>query len=347
MKTSVWRLLGVIWAVSVSTSACGAGGRQEGAGGRQELTQAEIEGELQSVNSRLRVLVDGLERSIPASDPSVFNTALRSDWLLDRATTLAASPADAELRTAFQDGTRESWRQRGLAADYLGMHFRFLRVHTLGGRGGLLFRASGERGSLNFCLFSIARDDSGLCAIDDVYVVGLCEFVSETLKRGFSTLVDSLDSSGDAGRRAAVYIEHLPKVVAVNNALREKDFPKVLALSDGLPASVRADRGLLLMRIEAAEHVSLSDRSRIMAEWLSQCPDENGLPLKFADLHVANGRWVEAERLLRTLDEKLGGDSHLKLRVGEIRLLQRRADRLAGERTGPPVDVPVTAGKNG
>jgi hypothetical protein len=103
----------------------------------------------------------------------------------------------------------------------------------------------------------------------------------------------------------------------------------------------------MLMRIEAAEHVSLADRTRVMAEWRAQCPDESRLPLKFADLHVAHARWADAERLLRKLDETLGGDAHLKLRVGEIRLLQRRADRLASEQPGPPVDVPVTAGKNG
>jgi hypothetical protein len=51
--------------------------------------------------------------------------------------------------------------------------------------------------------------------------------------------------------------------------------------------------------------------------------------------------------VLRALDEKLGGDAHLKLRVGEIRLMQRRADRLARESSGPPVDVPVAAGKRG
>jgi hypothetical protein len=65
------------------------------------------------------------------------------------------------------------------------------------------------------------------------------------------------------------------------------------------------------------------------------------LPLKFADFHISQGRLPEAERLLQDLDQVLGGDAYLKLRIGEVKLLQRHAERRAAVQAGQHSPAPV------
>jgi hypothetical protein len=278
----------------------------------------------------------------------VFETFLRTDWLLERVTGpveglgLRTSP---EVEAAFRSGTINSWKNRGLAADYLGDHFKFLRVHTLGGRSGLLFRVAGDKGRLNYCLLTLAMGADGIVTADDVFVVGVGEFVSDTLRRGYLLLVESLHPVSASGRRAALYVEHLPQIIAVNEALAIKDYRSVIELTERLPVALRQERSLLLMRLEAAEHTSLAERTRVFDEWRALHPDALGLPLKFADFHIATGQFEDADRVLTQLNAHLGGDAYLRLRIGEARVLQRHIERLrtAGPAASAPADAEASA----
>ena len=294
--------------------------------------------------SDVRMLIDGLQTSIPSGNRAVFNEALDADTLLERVTRPADFGHTNDLREAFSEGTRKSWRSRALVDEFLGHHMGFLRVKTYGERSGLLFRASNDQGSLNYYMFTLGRTPEGELKIDDYYMVGLGEYLSESLRRGYLTLLRSLEPKGEDGRRASIYVKSLNQVVQISQSLRRKDYAEVLGLSRLLPEEVRNDRGILLMRIEAAEKTSLQERVRIFDEWRRNFPNEMGLPLKIADMHIAEGRFVDAERLLRMLDRELGGDSYVKLRIGEVKVLQRRADRLQAAKALPSAPAaPATA----
>ncbi len=305
------------------------------------LDEKSLAAAVEDQASDVRMLIDGLQKSIPSGNRAVFNGALDADALLERVTRPASFGHTNDLREAFAEGTRKSWRDRSLADEFLGHHMGFLRVKTYGERAGLLFRASNDQGSLNYYMFTLGRTPTGELKIDDYYMVGLGEYLSESLRRGYLTLLRSLEPKGEDGRRASLYVKSLNQVVQINQSLRRKDYAQVLGISRTLPEEVRSDRGIMLMRIEAAEKTSLQERVRIFDEWKRNFPNEMGLPLKIADLHIAEGRFVDAERLLRSLDRELGGDSYVKLRIGEVRVLQRRADRLQAAKALPA--APSTA----
>ena len=301
---------------------------------RRVLTQGEIQSAIDRKGPLLD-LVSRLESTISSGQSSDFDCFLKADWLLDTITRPVQAPSLSgfkEIEAAFEQGTRTSWSQLSLAADYLGHHFRFLRVHTLGGRPGLLFRSVGVQGRLNFCLFTVAVAPDGSLGADDLYVLGMSEWVSDTLRRGFLTLIESLRPRGEAGRRASLYIEALPQITAIYAAARSQDHAMVLRLSDFLPPELKQDRQILLTRLEAAEHASLEERTRVFAEWQALHPDPQQLPLKWADFQLAAGHFDEARAVLSQLNERLGGDSHLMLRLGEIKMLARH--HAAGLRLG-------------
>ena len=47
-----------------------------------------------------------------------------------------------------------------------------------------------------------------------------------------------------------------------------------------LPPAVQQERSVLLIRMEAAEHISVAERNAVYAAWLASYPDEMELPLK-------------------------------------------------------------------
>lgn len=314
---------------------------------RRTLSLEELEAAL-APEGPLRNLIDRLEASIGRGDASEFDAFLKADWLLHAIMDPVSGKGGmvaSEIETAFVQGTRASWANRSLSSDYLSHQFRFLRVHTLGGRPGLLFRSSGEEGQLNYCLFSVAAGPDGALAAQDLYVVGMGEWLSDTLRRGYLTLVESLQPRGESGRRASLYVESLPRITAMQAALAQKDYPRVLSLSAALPPEVLQDRQILLTRLEAAEHISLTERSRVFAEWQALHPNPDQLPLKWADFHIAAGKYQEARAVLAALNERLGGDSYLMARLGEIKMLaaHHAAGRLLGPRPGPDAAAPERA----
>lgn len=314
---------------------------------RRTLNQDELTKAL-TPDGALQGWITRLESSISAGESNEFDAFLRSSWLLDAIMSPVHNQGHtvpADIEAAFTQGTRASWASRSLAVDYLGHQFRFLRVHSLGGRPGLLFRSAGDSGQLNYCLFSIATDQSGSLGAQDLYVVGMGEWLSDTLRRGYLTLVESLNPRGESGRRAGLYVDSLPRITEMQAALAQRDYPKVLALSSQLPTEVRQDRQILLTRLEAAEHTSLADRAKVFGEWKALHPNPEQLPLKWADFHIAAGRFSEARGVLATLNQRLGGDSYLMLRLGEIKMLANyhAAGQLIGPRPGPDAEAPERA----
>ena len=314
---------------------------------RRTLTMEELTRAL-SPDSPLQEWITRLESTISAGESKEFDTFLRANWLLDAIMSPVHNQphrVPADIETAFTQGTRASWASRSLAIDYLGHQFRFLRVHSLGGRAGLLFRSAGDAGQLNYCLFSVATSQDGSLGAQDLYVVGMGEWLSDTLRRGYLTLVESLDPRGESGRRAGLYVDSLPRITAMQAALAQRDYPRVLALSSQLPTEVRQDRQILLTRLEAAEHTSLADRAKVFDEWKALHPNPEQLPLKWADYHIAAGRFHEARGVLAALNQRLGGDSYLMLRLGEIKMLANyhAAGQLIGPRPGPGGEEPERA----
>lgn len=321
-------VFGVLYLVAPEAAAA-VGGAKPHPLGKEELEAALMEEE-SPLGQQIRAIEDG----ITAGSTAAFDQFLEANWLLDRVTCQEEEAAgrmpSPSVVASFRQGALDSWRARSLASEYVGSFFRYQRVIAWQGRWGLLFRAVGAQGQLNFILLTLARGPDDVVRADDALPFSCGEFVSETLRRHYLTLLASLRPQGEMGQRALLYMEHLPQVLEFNEALGQGNYAAALALHERLPAVVQQDRTLLLGRLTAAEQVSPEAYAVVFAEWQRLYPDPMSLPLRWVDHLVRTGRYEEAEHLLRRLDEAVGGDPWVKQRLGDVRHARRTLDLVAG-----------------
>ena len=285
-----------------------------------DLTQSEIEARLGEAGGSLQKFVTTLEESLLSGQIADTENLVDRDAILTRATQHLYFEGDETVRDLFCDSTRRAWDERGITRDYAGTKFRFLRATTMGARGGLLFRSSGKNGSINYALFTLNEIEPGDYRISDIFIVGLNEFLSDTLRRTWLNV-----AAGFLGDKAATikggnrdYVAHIGEIAAMSRELNDGKFEEVLKAARALPVSVQRERTILLMCMDAAERISIEERNAVYAEWLRAYPDEMDLPLKFVDFYVTQHRWDDAERVLRGLISRLGEDAMLKMELGSV-----------------------------
>lgn len=285
-----------------------------------ELTQAQIEAHLNTENGPLKQFIATLETSLISGAIQQAEELVDREAILSRATATLKFEGEETVRDIFCDSTKRSWDERGVTRDYCGTKFRFLRARTMEGRAGLLFRSSGKNGAINYALFTLSEVKPGEFRITDIFVVGLNEFLSHTLHRTWLNVAAGFLGK-DAGTIKGVnghYVAHINSVAEISRQLNAGKFEQVLIMARELPPAVQEDRTVLLMRMEAADHVSIEERNAAFAAWLLVYPDEMELPLRLADFYVKQNRWEDAERVLRGLISKLGEDAMLRMELGSV-----------------------------
>jgi len=285
-----------------------------------EMTQVQIEARLGEAGGPLREFVRTVEKSMGSGAIAETELLVDRDAILTRATQRLGFEGDQIVRDLFCDSTRRAWDERGVTRDYAGTKFRFLRARTLGGRAGLLFRSSGRDGAMNYALFTLHEPVAGEFRIADIFVVGLNEFLSDTLRRTWLNVAAGFlgDEANQIKGVNPDYVAHISEIAEMSRQLNSGKFEEVLKSVKALPESVQCERTILLLRMEAAERVSIEERNAVYAAWLAVYPDEMELPLKFVDFYSTQHRWDDAERVLRGLISRLGEDAMLKMELGSV-----------------------------
>jgi hypothetical protein len=296
-----------------------------------DLTEAELTGRLRVANDPVHQFVRTLEKSITSGSIEAAEALVDRDAILTLATRRVNFEGGETVRELFCDSTRRAWDERGITRDYAGTKFRFLRARTLDGRAGLLFRSSERDGNINYALFTVRAGPQGELRITDIFVVGLNEFLSDTLRRTWLNVAAGFldERAGSIEGVNPAYIAHISQIAEMSRQLNDGKYEEVLKSAARLPSSVQHERTVLLVRMEAAERVSIAERDAAYAAWLGAYPDEMELPLKFVDFYVSSHRWDDAERVLRSLISRLGEDALLKMELGRVIFQRAHEQQLA------------------
>lgn len=286
------------------------------------LEAAELEARLAD-DPALGGFIDGLEAAMMAGDGGLLRDVIHEESMFSRVLEgIPDAPALEGVRAGYLAGTGESWRKAGLLEHYRGGHYRFLRVREIEGRTGLLFRHSEDNGQFNYHLHEIVVDESGRYRIADTYLVGLSEGLSDALRRGLMHLVGTAapETVDEVQREESrLFVENLDAIGQLSVAIAGRRFAEALDRFHALPGPVQLVRDVLLMRIEAAAQVSPLMLDEALTAWKERYGDEAQLPLKFIDYHMARGEYAAAHELAERVEAITGGDSYLRVRIGELR----------------------------
>lgn len=293
-----------------------------------ELNEAQIQAALVEEGGALPGFIQRMEHAMLTGEKEAGEALVDREAILARATQRVSFEGAAEVRTLFCDSTRRAWIERGVTADFAGTKFRYLRPRVLGGRAGLLFRSSAASGAINYALLTLNEVKPGSFRVADVFVVGLNEFMSDTLRRTWLNVAAGFlgDEAQTIKGVNADYVAHISEVAQASRLMNAGKYEQALVIAKELPPSVRQERSVLLVRIEAAERVSTSERHGAYAAWLEAFPDEQELPLKLVAYYSSEHRYEDAERVLRGLMERLGPDAMLKRELGHVLFQRAHAD---------------------
>ena len=293
-----------------------------------DLNQAALDAALAAKTGPMRDFIQTLEHAMLTGETEKAEALVDREAILTRALQRSRFQGDEPVRDLFCDSTRRAWGERGVTNDFTNTKFRYLRTRVLGGRAGLLFRSSTASGALNFALFTVNETKPGQYRITDVFVVGLNEFMSDTIRRTWLNV-----AAGFLGEDAKAikgvnpdYVTHIGEVAQASRLMNAGKYEEALKIARTLPAPVQRERSVLLLRIESAEHISTMESREAYTAWLSTLPDEQELPLKFVQFYIQERRYADAERVLRGLMERLGPDTMLSRELGDI-LFRRDNDK--------------------
>ncbi len=285
-----------------------------------DLTRAQLDAALTEEAGPVSQMVRTLEYAMMSGQAEPAEALVDRAIILARATGSVQFDGDAEVRQLFCDSTERAWNERGVMRDFKGTKFRFLHTRELGGRPGLLFRSTNSQGAVNFVLFTVSEARPGEFRITDMFVVGLNEFLSDTLCRTWLNVAAGFlaEDEGELEGVNPEYVKHIGEVAQASRLLNAGKFEEALKVTKSLPLSVQRERSVLLVRIEAADRISTSERRAAFAAWLEVYPDEQELPLKLVEFYSSQRRYSDAERVLRDLMDRIGPDLQLKRELGSI-----------------------------
>lgn len=285
-----------------------------------DLTAAQIETALAKKDGTMHRFIAALEHSMLTGNIAAAEGLVDRDAILTRATQRVHFEGDATVRELFCDSTQRAWNERGVTRDFANTRFRFLRAREFGGRAGLLFRSASKGGAVNYAMFTINETTPGDYRVSDIFVVGLNEYMSDTLRRTWLNVAAGFlgDEADQIKGVNPDYVAHIADVAQASRLMNAGKYEQALQISQSLPAAVQRERSVLLVQIEAADHISSSARREAYGAWLAAYPNEQELPLKLVEYYSSERRFDDAERVLRGLMDRIGPDTLLMRELGSL-----------------------------
>ena len=270
----------------------------------------------------MQQFIADLEGAIAVGDRAFLREALDEEAMMQLV--MEGTPDTERLvpiREGFTKGTLSAWKTACPLEQFVGAHYRFLRVRIVAGRAGLVFRMSENDDDLHYHLHQIKRDADGSYRVADTYIVGLSESIADTLRRGFLHLAaDAAPATATIAdaETSRIFVENLEGIGSLSEALANRRYAEALDIYHALPKEVQGIRDVVIMRVEAAARVSPLMLDEALDLWKELYEDESLLALKFIDYHMARGNYARARELAWDVELMTGGDPYLRVRIGEL-----------------------------
>lgn len=280
-----------------------------------------------AVSQELETFSRKIEESLRKGDPAPLDRAIDVDALLDRA--LRGVQAEPKAVEGFRAGVKKGFSYGPKLAVQLGKEgtCTFLRVRKVGEERRALFRMLvGE--SFSYQEFLLEPAAGGGVRIADIYIHLGAEWMSENIRRTYLT---ALASEPGALQKALggenEFVNSVPRIKELSKLAREGKHAEALKAWQELPAAVKKDKSVMLLRCSLAAQLGGEEAIRALEDLKKALPGDPCIPILSIGPLTEAGRHDEALKAVDELDRLLGGDPFLQVQRSWIQSAAGRPDR--------------------
>ncbi len=256
-----------------------------------------------------------IEEAAAKRDAAALDALMDEEALCDAVTRGASAPED--FRKEFRQGFAKQFSLSKHIFQALGEKgtYNFLRIREVGGKPRLLFRLLMADGTVTYHELLCAKDAAGRLKMVDLYAYGSGKLSSETLRRLYlySAAQKNQGFLDKLFGKEAEFVKNMEKLTEMNRLRQDGKFEEGLKMFAGLPASLKKEKFVLLLRLLLAQKASPEAYRKALAEFEKAFPNDPALDLHSFDSCFLSKKYDEALQVLDRLDRRLGGDPYLKV----------------------------------
>jgi tetratricopeptide (TPR) repeat protein len=262
-----------------------------------------------------------LENGINAGDPSMMDSRIDLERLIERSTRDTSTPKG--FADGFAKGVRRSGVNLGkqlVDAQDDESDFHLLRLRMDGGAPHALYRVISKAG-INYLDLELARNAKGEVVIVDIYPHISGELFSETLRRMY------LMAAAEAGHdlmdklmgKEQEFLKNVPKLQAMQRLTQERKPAEVVKTFRELPPSLRQDKLFLLLRLNAASNLDEAEYQKAIEDFEKAFPNDPSIALISIDGHMMRKDYDNVLKCIDRLDSRVK-DPYLHYLRGSVML---------------------------
>jgi hypothetical protein len=207
--------------------------------------------------------------------------------------------------------------------------FRALRIHRQDGHQRALFRVLSSKNGVNYHDYILRRSVGGDIVATDYYVFSLGEFMAQFLRRSvLLPMLRHLGAASSLGLSPAErdYVAHFEEIGKITKDVNNAKWQAVLTACKRLPASVRASKFVLLIRLQASAASDEAEYVATIDEYRKQYPNDPTLDFISIDGYIVRKQFDKAVECMQRVDRAVGGDPYLGVMRANMLGAQRKLE---------------------
>jgi hypothetical protein len=269
-----------------------------------------------------REFADKLTQAIRDGDSASANAMI--DWNAMTATAAVGLDLSLDYQRKFAADLQPTPGSDGLMSDIVmqvrdGDSYEVLRISP----PRVTLRLYGNTSGVNYHDMLLARRTDGEVSAVDLDIAAVGEPFSQTLRR----ILIPVAANQSAGllarlqRKDSDLVENLETMQTITQCILDDQPQRAIDLINGLPASLRHDKMVLLFRMRAATKLEGNAEYKAAVEdFVKYHPDDASLPILLFEYFVAKREYDQALKQVDLIDKSVGGDPFLIVTRARIQL---------------------------
>lgn len=253
-----------------------------------------------------------------SEDPKQYAALIDWDTVLTAAMAGIDLPEPSRTRIAreFQDQVAKTggdFAARIVGELASGGRYDLVRFHLVDGKPRALFRMVGTEEGLEYHDVSLYRHADGKLRAGEILDLSAGETLSTIVRRSILPMAvnDSKDALNKLSTADHTFVANLHALQTVYSAIQEKNFAEALAQYGKLPAEVKRDRHLLLLRLRIAQSVDEKTAAATLADVRREIPSDACVDLNSLDWCMQRKDFPQARAAIARIEKAVEGDPFL------------------------------------